>query len=215
MTERDERALATLPYTELLERMASRDPAPGGGAGAALAGAMGASLVAMFARVSAASPKAAPHEKLLRAVADGADEARERLLRLADEDGRAYGKVLEAQRMPRDDEAQKASRAQALETAIREATETPLRIMEQVVEVIGYAKNAVETGIPSAMPDGATGSEICRAALKSAAMLVKANLPFVKDEAYVKLARTRMDEMAYMGTRVATNVESTVSELVR
>lgn len=206
-----EKTLPELPLTEVLDALADRRGAPGGGAGAAVAGAIGASLVAMMGRASAASPKVAQHHKLLEAVAEGCDEARARLLALAVEDGEAYGRVLEAYKLPADDDA----RETAVRAALKDATETPLRIMEQLLEVIGYAKNAVETGLPAAAPDGATGAEICRAALKSAALLVKANLGDLDDEAFVKLARTRMDEMAYMGTRVCTNIESFVNELLK
>lgn len=207
--------LSQLPFHEVCARLGDAGGAPGGGAGTALAGALGASLVAMLGRASAASPKTAQHHKLLTAVADGCDETRDRLLKLAGEDATSYTKVLAALKLPDDGDETGEARRTAVSAAFKEATDSPLRIMEQLLEVIGYAKNAIEVGLATAAPDGATGVEICRAALKSAALLVRANLGQIQDEAYVKLARTRMDEMLYMGTRVATNVESHVGELFK
>ena len=42
---------------------------------------------------------------------------------------------------------------------------------------------------------------------------MKANLPTMDDEAYVRLSRTRLDEMLYMGTRVATASTPTSNDL--
>src|SRR5207245_10438542 len=46
-------ALAPLSLRELLDRLSSSDPVPGGGSAAALAGAMGASLVSLVAALTA------------------------------------------------------------------------------------------------------------------------------------------------------------------
>ncbi len=44
--------LTSLSFAELTARLASREPIPGGGSAAALAGAMGAALVAMVAELT-------------------------------------------------------------------------------------------------------------------------------------------------------------------
>ncbi len=202
-----------LPLTETLEALASGRPAPGGGAGAAIGGAVGASLVAMMARASAKKAELARHAKLLDAVAEGADDGRRRLLELASRDTEAYGAVVAAYALPAETEEQKNERARAIQVALREAVEVPLQIMEQNLEVIGLAKNTVEVGNPNAASDAATGTELCRAALKGASFLVKSNLQTMTDDAFIRLSRTRMDEMLYMGTRVATTIESFVEDL--
>lgn len=204
---------ASVPLTETLEALASGRPEPGGGAGAAIGGAVGASLVAMMARASGKKAEFARHAKLLEAVAEGADDSRRRLLELAGRDTDAYAAVVSAYGLPDETEEQKNERARAIQVALREAVEVPLQVMEQSLEVIGLAKNTVEVGNRNAAADAATGTELCRAALKGAAFLVKSNLQAMTDEAFVRLSRTRMDEMLYMGTRVATNVESFVEDL--
>lgn len=204
---------AHLPLGECLDALASGRPEPGGGAGAALGAAMGASLVAMMARASSKKTQYARHAKLLDAVADGCDDSRRRLLDLAARDSEAYGAVVAAYGLPESNEEASSLRTEAIQTALRGAVEPPLQVMEQCLEVIGYAKNTIEVGNPNAASDAATGTELCRAALKGASFLVKANLKLVDDEAFVRLSRTRMDEMLYMGTRVATTIESFVEDL--
>ena len=52
---------------ELLQRLGSSDPAPGGGAAAALAGALGAALVQMTANLTIGRPRLADVEEQARA----------------------------------------------------------------------------------------------------------------------------------------------------
>src|SRR5207248_3340135 len=90
-----------------LDRLASGEPAPGGGAAAALAGATAAALVAMACRVTA---RRAPSEALAAAV-DAADELRHRLMALMHEDVEAYAAVLEWRRAPSEPSASPRARA--------------------------------------------------------------------------------------------------------
>ena len=86
------------PLGGFLDLVASREPAPGGGASAAVTVALAAALTAMAARFST--------EHLADAddLAARADELRAEVVPLARADGAAYGRVLDAQRAPRDDE---------------------------------------------------------------------------------------------------------------
>ncbi|MFV1959934.1 MAG: cyclodeaminase/cyclohydrolase family protein [Planctomycetota bacterium] len=196
----------------LLDELASGRPTPGGGAGAAFAGALGASLVAMLARASRGRPRYASQGKLLDAVVEGADEARRRLLDLAAQDAKAYDAVMAARRLPHGTDEREEARREAMQGAVRGATEAPLRIMEQCLEVIGLAKNAIESGNPHAHADGAGGAVICRAAMQAASFGVRANLTEIADEEYGRLCRARLDEMLYMAVRVVTGIESQVAE---
>ncbi|MEZ6007416.1 MAG: cyclodeaminase/cyclohydrolase family protein [Planctomycetota bacterium] len=196
-----------------LDALASDAPTPGGGTGAAVAGALGASLVAMLAGLTVGRKKYAASEELMVAIGEEAAAAREALLELAQEDANAYEAVGTALQMPKGTDDEKAARTEAVQAAMKGACEVPLRVMERCLEVIGYAKNAVRRGNVNAASDGAAGAELARAALKVAAYNVKINLGSIKDEAYVSAARTRMDEMLYMGTAAAQEIDSHVNDL--
>ncbi len=99
------------------------------------------------------------------------------------------------------------------QTALQGACEVPLAVMERCVEVISLAKTAVQYGNKNALSDGAAGAEFARAALRVASYNVKINLGSIKDAEYAKNARTRMDEMDYMGANAATWIDSRVNEL--
>lgn len=196
-----------------LDRLGSASPTPGGGTAAAVTGAVGASLVGMLANLTLGREKYADHEKLMTAIAEQAEEERMKLLELAADDAAAYAKVGAAYKLPRDTDEAKAARGEAIQAALKGACDVPLATMERCVEVIGLAKTAVQYGNKNAISDGAAGSEFARAALRVASYNVKVNLGSIKDAEYAKQARTRMDEMDYMGANAATWIDSHVNEL--
>lgn len=204
---------STLPLGAFADALASDAPTPGGGSGAAVAGALGAALVAMLARLTIGRKRYAAHEELMKAIADAAGEAQAALLALASEDAAAYDAVSTAYRLPKTTDAEKAARKEAIQAAMRGACDVPLRVMEQCLEVISLAKNAVKRGNVNAASDGAAGAELCRAALKVAAYNVRINLSGMDDAEYAATLRTRLDEMLYMGTAAAQDIDSHVNDL--
>jgi len=76
---------------ELLEAIAARTPAPGGGAVASCIGALGAALASMVVAYSIRHRKLADHQEELQVAARRLMSARTLLLSLADEDAAAYG----------------------------------------------------------------------------------------------------------------------------
>lgn len=193
--------------------LASAAPTPGGGTGAAAVGALGAALVRMLCLLTVGKPKYAEHDRLLTAIAETCEEARLDFLALADEDAKAYDAVGAAMKRPKATPEEQAARETAMQSALKGACEVPLKVMERALEVIGIAKNAVQVGNKNAVSDGAAGAAFCRSALTVAAYNVRINLVAIKDVTFVKDMRTRLDEMLYMGTAVAQEIDSIVIDL--
>jgi formiminotetrahydrofolate cyclodeaminase len=195
------------------EALSHHHPTPGGGTGAAVTGAMGAALVRMLAVLTIGKPKFAAQEPLMKAVADGAQDAMNRLLALADDDAKAYDAVSAAYKLPKETPDDQAKRKAAIQAAMKGAVEPPLRVMEQCLEVIGLAKNAVGQGNPNAASDGAAGAEFCRSAMTVASYNVRINLVAIDDAAFAKATRTRLDEILYMGAATASEIDSRVQDM--
>lgn len=196
-----------------LDNMASNAPTPGGGTGAAIVAANGAALVQMMAELTIGKKKYADKQALMEAIRDEAKDARLELLKLANEDAAAFDQVSSAFRLPKATDEEKAARSEAIQTALKGACEVPRKVMEQCIAVIGFAKNAVMSGNKNAASDGAAGAEFCRSALKVASYNVKINLASIKDSTYVSEMNTRIDEMLYMCTAVANEIDSHVQEM--
>ena len=94
-------SLSQLPFTELLRAFRSSEPTPGGGSASALAGAVGASLLAMVAGLP--KPRVETDEQAQRLAAAGtrAGAVSERLTTLMDRDSEAYDLVVAAFRLPK------------------------------------------------------------------------------------------------------------------
>src|SRR5207302_934186 len=104
--------------------LASDAAVPGGGSAAAYAGAMGAALAAMVARITAKKGGPSDGPDFL----DEMDRLRSELLRLVDADSAAYASVAEALRLPRTTDEEKRARTERLQTALVAASEVPLEV---------------------------------------------------------------------------------------
>jgi formiminotetrahydrofolate cyclodeaminase len=151
-----------------LERLASTDPAPGGGAAAALATAMAAALVEMAAGLST------DHVDDAAAIGGEAGDIRRRALTLADEDAAAYGRVLAAYRRPRDTEPD--ARRREIREALEGATAVPLDVARLAADVTGLGTRLVASGNPNLEGDAAAAVLLARAAAQAAARLVELNV---------------------------------------
>lgn len=153
-------SLLDLTVRDLLDSVAARTPAPGGGGVAALVTAMAAGLTAMAARFGDG------------AVAGRADELRAAAAPLADADAAAYGGFLEALRRPRDD----PGRAEAVARARVETIAVPVVIAEVAGEVAGLAADLAAHGNPHLRGDAIAAVHLAAAAAATAAELLAENV---------------------------------------
>jgi formiminotetrahydrofolate cyclodeaminase len=164
-------ALADATVAELLERLAAKTPAPGGGTAAALAGATAAALTEMAAAYALTRAGGDPEE--MTASRYRAAALRARLLELAEGDLGAYEPVLEALALERSDRR----RAEALSTALSEAAEVPLEIAAGSAEVAELAAASAQApGNEPLAGDAGAAVLIAEAATRAAAALVELNL---------------------------------------
>ena len=169
--------LTDLSVRDLVERLATNDPIPGGGSASALAGAMGAALVQMVVALTVGRPSAAEHGAALMEIAESAVAAQSDLLRLAELDAAAYAAVVTARRLPRDTERERQARDVQVAAATREATMAPLETARSAAGVLGLAERLAPIGNRHAISDVGVGALLAAAAMRGAALNVRINLP--------------------------------------
>ena len=162
--------------SQFARRLASSDPTPGGGSAAALCAALGASLVAMVARLTAGRPAYAEHDEAARRISDTADEVCAQLLDLIETDAAAYDAVVTARRMPRDDDAAER-RAAAVRAALEGAIRAPLRIAALAADVLQLAEQIASFGNRNALSDVAVAGDLAWAGLRGGLANVAINVP--------------------------------------
>ena len=151
-----------------LELVASDSPAPGGGSVAAVAVALAAGLSGMAARLSTDQLTGAA------GLASRADALRQTVAPLARADAEAYGRVLDASRLP--DEPDPETRRERVRDALSEAADVPLAVAEVGNEVAGIAARLAEEGNPNLEGDAIAAVLLAGAGVSAAAALTRINL---------------------------------------
>ena len=179
---------------DLLQAFRSPDPTPGGGSAAALAGAIGASLLAMVAGLP--KSRAATEEDVERLQAAGRRCAAIAgdLTTLVDRDSEAYDLVVGAYKQPKGTDEEKAARSAAIQQAMRAAIAAPLDVMRACAAAAEQGVVVAALGNPSASSDVRVGFELLGAGLRGAKLNVEINLGSVKDAAYVETVRRDVEE---------------------
>lgn len=166
----------------VLARLARPSPDVGGGAAAALVGAIAAALLAMVAGLTA---RRSP-ESGAGAFESEAQELRCRLIALAGGDIDAYRGVVEARRLPL------AERATALSRALVGATGVPLGTARCSARVLEACAAVVAQAPPGALGDLGVAAALAGAALESAALTARINLREVDAPAFVEASEAEL-----------------------
>jgi formiminotetrahydrofolate cyclodeaminase len=203
----DQTQLTDLPLHELLERLGSSDPVPGGGSAAALAGAMGAALVAMVAELTIGRPEYAEHEETIRHLRFDALDRRAELLDLAEQDAAAYDAVVRARRLPKASETEREARKDTLGRAMIDAARAPLRAAVVAGEVLDLAERIAPIGNRNAVSDAGVAALLAAAAIRGAALNVRINLPYLAPESDLRASAPaeleRLEDVAARGEQAA------------
>ena len=176
--------LTKLSCQEFLEKLASNAPTPGGGGGAAMAGALAVALTSMVGNLTVGKEKFAQHEVEVQELLAKAEVLRMKMFALVNADAEVFNSFMTCYRLPKATEEEKQARNQAIQNAAKEAAEVPLKIAEACLEVVKLAERIAIIGNPGAITDAAVSSIMARAALRSAVYNVVVNLKLIKDEAY-------------------------------
>jgi glutamate formiminotransferase/formiminotetrahydrofolate cyclodeaminase len=174
--------LVKMDLRQFCNETLSDSPAPGGGSVAALMGALGVSLGGMVANLSAG--KRGWDDKLhyFSDWAVKAQQLKDELLGLVDEDTAAFNKVMDAFALPKDSAEEKTARSAAIQAANKYAAEIPLRVMETAFKSYEVLTEMAKKGNPASISDVGVGLLAVRACVDGAAMNVRINLAGLKDE---------------------------------
>ncbi|MDY2984450.1 MAG: cyclodeaminase/cyclohydrolase family protein [Synergistes jonesii] len=177
-----------------IDELASNSPAPGGGSVAALCGSLAAGLEAMVANLTLGKEKYRTGWDKMNKVLEEGEKLRAEFISLMNEDTESFNLFMQALKMPKETEEQKASRKAAMGEASKAATAVPLRTLENCVKAAELSFAAAKYGNSNAVSDAGVAALLAEAAGKAASYNVKINLPGIADEAFAKECRERMEK---------------------
>ena len=186
---------------KFLDDLAGGAPTPGGGSAAAIIGAMGAALVSMVCSVTIGRKGLEEVEPEMQMVREQSEKLRGRLTAMVAEDIAAFDGLMAAYRLPKLSEGDKLRRAEAIQTSLRAATETPLDCARACAQVIGLAERAGKSGYAGVISDAGVGVLAAQAALRSAALNVHINAPSLKDREFAGHATLEVERLLESSAR--------------
>jgi formiminotetrahydrofolate cyclodeaminase len=201
-----------LSLDAFVARLGSPDPVPGGGSASAVAAALGASLVAMVASLSAGKARFAAHQATLETAQRVGTRLSDEFLRLAEEDAEAYAGYADALKLPRETVEEQTARRRAMSDAALAAAQAPLRCVESCLELVVTAEALAGRSNPNAASDLSVAALLGEAAARGAAANVLINAPSIADQeqagGLIARAKELVDEIERLASTTRQVVQS-------
>ena len=198
--------------TDFLNELSTNSPAPGGGSVAALAGSLGAALSSMVAALTHEKKDMLENKPLMDEIGVEAQELKDRLAILVEEDTQAFNKVMEANRLPVTTDEEISIKKENLENANKYAIQIPLETAQKCLRVIELSELLVINGNPNSVSDAGVAAEVALAGLRGACMNVMINLSAVEDKIYCESIQEQVDSFINYGEAIHKKVfEKTIA----
>lgn len=175
-----------------LDDLAAKLPAPGGGSAAALAAALGASLISMVANFTIGKPKYAKFEKEVSDILGKSEKLREEFLRLVDLDVVAYESK-----------------------NIRDALDVPFMVCRLCFEGIKLCPPLITKGNINLISDVAVTAVLLESAFASAYFNVQMNLRPLNDKKLTKAVNKELMQKGRVVTKIRLQTEEKVGKIIR
>ncbi len=200
---------------QFLDELASKAPAPGGGSGSALGGALAAGLLSMVCNLTIGKKGYEEVEGDMKEILAQSEELRARLPSLLEDDTQAYGEVMACYRLPKGTDEEKAARAEAMQSALKRAADVPLEVAECCSQIIDMCLPAAHKGNKWAVSDAGVSVLLAEASLIGSLLNVEINLASIKDQDYVATTQKRVEEITRGKAELKEKVMAVVLSSIR
>jgi len=204
--------LARLSGHAFVDVLASDAPAPGGGSVAALAGTYSAALAAMVADLTHGKKGHESAFAEMEAIGTEGHACKDALLAAVDADASSFDAVMDAMRLPRKSEEEKALRQAAIQEANKGATRVPLETLQRCLRPLELAYLVADKGNQNSLSDAGVAALMGRAGAEGAYYNVLINLAAVEDMAFRDEIRREADELLAQAHASADKVRELVLE---
>jgi len=184
-----------MPVDEFTYKLSAKDPTPGGGGAAALAGALGAALGGMVANLTIGKPKYADVEDEIQSLKVSVFRIQKELLALVEKDAEVFEPLAGAYRMASGTDEEKAEKDRVMQACLKQASQVPLEIMEKCCEAVPMIEKLAIKGSVLAVSDAGCAVTILKAAMMSAWLNVRINIRLIKDEKYASEINERGEQL--------------------
>lgn len=175
-----------------IDDLAAKLPAPGGGSAAALAAAMGVSLISMVINFTLGKPKYAKYEKELQIILEKSEKLREQFLNLVDLDAIAYQSK-----------------------NIRDALDVPFMVCRLSFEGIRLCPTLLKKTNPNLICDLVLAAILLESAFASDYFNVETNLKSLQDKKFTEGVRRELASKQKTTKKIRLEMEEKVGKIIR
>ncbi|MFC1582628.1 cyclodeaminase/cyclohydrolase family protein [Planctomycetota bacterium] len=198
------------PLRKYFDEAASGSETPGGGSIAGIGGALSAAMMSMVCNFTVGKKKYAEVEDEVQAMlADAAGQV-ENMMKLAVADTEGFEVIAQAYGMPKETDEEKQARSAAIQNGCKVALDAPEKIFDCSLEILRALKRLVDISNKNLISDVGVSAIMALGAAESAAMNVKINLKFIKDEEFNTVKHAKIDA----GLEEAKGIEQEVKAKV-
>ncbi|MCK9537187.1 MAG: cyclodeaminase/cyclohydrolase family protein [Bacilli bacterium] len=205
-----------MTINEFLKRLDSAAPTPGGGSAAALAVAVGISLIRMVSHITISKKKfqslwVETKDEYLKTT-EYLNRLKAEALDLVDLDTEAYLEVVAAYKLPQNTDSEKSKRLQTITKATLKAADTPYRTAEVALEALRTTQKIYPYAHKNAVSDIGVGVILIKTGLSGAAMNVKINMTGYQDEDISKGYLRKVESLEKESTQISEVILSFVRQ---
>lgn len=199
---------------KFIDLLSSEAPAPGGGAAAALTGALGLALTGMVANLTTGKEKFKENEELVKNIIEESVELQKLFIQAIDKDIKAYEGVMNAYKLPKNTEDEKRTRVETLETSLKFATIAPFEVMSFSLIALNLTKKALGKTNPNVATDLGVAAVNLKSAIQGSWLNVLINLKYIKDKTFAEDYKSKGEKILSESILVADEIyEVVVGEL--
>ena len=191
---------------EFVEVLASKEPVPGGGGAAALAGALAAALANMIGSLTVGKKRYAAVEEDIKDLMRKMTKIQDDFLALIERDAEAFKPLAKAYSMPTETEEQIAEKEHVMQHVLWEACQVPMEIMEKCCEAMEMIREFAEKGSKMVLSDAGVAATVCKAALQGASLNVYVNTKSMKDQLQAGVLNAKADAMLVKYSSLADSI---------
>ncbi|MBX3042248.1 MAG: glutamate formimidoyltransferase [Candidatus Kapabacteria bacterium] len=176
--------LASMTVRNFIEEIAARTSAPGGGSASAAIAAIGTGLGCMVAQLTYGVRKFEHLDDDMRRIIPHLNDATQYLIPMIDADTNAFNDYMDALRLPKSNDEEKAIRTQAMQAGLKKAIEVPLKTMRLGNQAWDWMIEIAKYGNIASRSDVEVGARALEVGIWGALKNVEINLPGIKDEQF-------------------------------
>ena len=200
---------------EFIKVLSSKAAVPGGGGASALVGAVGTALGAMVANLTTGKKKYAQYQEEIEELLSKTEQLSKELMTYMDKDAESFEPLSKAYGLPKDTKEQQEYKDVVMEKALKEASLTPVALMEKILDALKILERLSVVGSRLAISDVGAGVQLCKAALNGASLNVFINTKLMKDTETAEELNTRTDALLIEGNELADRIYEEVVDAIR